>query len=130
LVKKIYFFICCVCGAGWPSLHWFVTENLSKPPRDWLPPARPADNAPAYVEVGSVSFYFCLFILTEITNWDSCTESVGRWHCTLMLSSHTRAKLLHRRQNQIEPDNQRIIRLQWMLSPSLCSWCWQCFCIL
>ena len=45
-----------MCDAGWPSLHWFVTENLSKPPRDWLPPARPADNAPAYVEVGSMSF--------------------------------------------------------------------------
>jgi len=43
------------CGLGWPSLHWFVTENLSKSPKDWLPPARPADGAPAYVEVSLTS---------------------------------------------------------------------------
>jgi len=50
-----------VCGLGWPSLHWFVTENLSKPPKDWLPPARPADSAPAYVEVGFTYFFFGTF---------------------------------------------------------------------
>lgn len=32
-------------------MHWFVTEHLSKSPKDWLPPPRPADNAPAYIEV-------------------------------------------------------------------------------
>ncbi|XP_064646090.1 disco-interacting protein 2 homolog C-like [Lineus longissimus] len=35
---------------GWPRLHWFVTEHLSKPPRDWLPPPRLSDETPAYVE--------------------------------------------------------------------------------
>jgi len=37
--------------SGWPQLHWFVTEHLSKPPKDWLPPPRPSDNAAAYIEV-------------------------------------------------------------------------------
>jgi len=36
---------------GWPQLQWFVTEHLSKPPKDWLPPPRPSDNAAAYIEV-------------------------------------------------------------------------------
>jgi len=40
----------CVC-VGWPQLHWFVTDHLSKPPKDWLPPPRPSDNAAAYIEV-------------------------------------------------------------------------------
>ena len=37
--------------AGWPKLQWFVTEHLSKLPKDWLPPARQSDEAPAYIEV-------------------------------------------------------------------------------
>ena len=41
------------CCTGWPQLHWFVTEHLSKPPKDWLPPPRPSDNAAAYIEVGN-----------------------------------------------------------------------------
>ena len=32
-------------------MQWFVTEGLSKPPKDWLPPPRPSDNAAAYIEV-------------------------------------------------------------------------------
>ena len=36
---------------GWPKILWFVTEHLSKPPKDWLPPARQPDDAPAYIEV-------------------------------------------------------------------------------
>ncbi|XP_013409759.1 disco-interacting protein 2 homolog C isoform X2 [Lingula anatina] len=35
---------------GWPKLHWFVTEHLSRPPKDWLPPPRLSDEAPAYIE--------------------------------------------------------------------------------
>ncbi|KAK2187914.1 hypothetical protein NP493_150g01040 [Ridgeia piscesae] len=35
---------------GWPKLQWFVTEHLSKLPKDWLPPARQSDEAPAYIE--------------------------------------------------------------------------------
>lgn len=40
---------------GWPQLQWFVTEHLSKPPKDWLPPPRPSDNAAAYIEVSFLS---------------------------------------------------------------------------
>lgn len=35
---------------GWPHMQWFVTEGLNKPPKDWMPPPRPSDNAPAYIE--------------------------------------------------------------------------------
>lgn len=45
-----YFYMICKT-LGWPQLQWFVTEHLSKPPKDWLPPPRPSDNAPAYIEV-------------------------------------------------------------------------------
>ena len=36
---------------GWPKLHWFITEHLPKPPKDWMPPPRLTDDTPAYVEV-------------------------------------------------------------------------------
>ena len=39
-----------VAFKGWPKLHWFVTEHLPKPPKDWLPPPRLTDDTPAYVE--------------------------------------------------------------------------------
>ena len=42
---------------GWPRLQWFVTEHLGKPPKDWLPPPRQSDEAPAYVEVRTLSFH-------------------------------------------------------------------------
>ncbi|XP_042143270.1 disco-interacting protein 2 isoform X4 [Ixodes scapularis] len=35
---------------GWPKLQWFVTEHLSKPPKDWNPPPRPSDETAAYIE--------------------------------------------------------------------------------
>ena len=35
---------------GWPRLHWFITEHLQKPPRDWMAPPRLTDDTPAYVE--------------------------------------------------------------------------------
>ncbi|XP_070185588.1 disco-interacting protein 2 homolog C-like isoform X1 [Littorina saxatilis] len=35
---------------GWPRLNWFVTENLSKPPKDWQPPPRMSEDVPAYIE--------------------------------------------------------------------------------
>ncbi|XP_013149453.1 PREDICTED: disco-interacting protein 2 [Papilio polytes] len=35
---------------GWPSLHWVSTEKLPRPPRDWIPPPRPADDSPAHIE--------------------------------------------------------------------------------
>ncbi|VVC99772.1 unnamed protein product [Leptidea sinapis] len=35
---------------GWPSLHWVSTEKLPRPPRDWIPPPRPAEDTPAHIE--------------------------------------------------------------------------------
>ncbi|XP_072364366.1 disco-interacting protein 2 homolog C isoform X5 [Scyliorhinus torazame] len=37
---------------GWPRLLWFVTESkhLSKPPRDWFPHIKDANNDTAYIE--------------------------------------------------------------------------------
>ena len=46
----------CSC-LGWPRLQWFVTEHLGKPPKDWLPPPRQSDEAPAYVEVCTLPFH-------------------------------------------------------------------------
>lgn len=42
---------------GWPKLLWFVTESkhLSKPPRDWFPHIKDANNDTAYIEVSPVS---------------------------------------------------------------------------
>lgn len=44
---------------GWPKLLWFVTESkhLSKPPRDWFPHIKDANNDTAYIEVGTVYFF-------------------------------------------------------------------------
>lgn len=38
---------------GWPKLLWFVTESkhLSKPPRDWFPHIKDANQDTAYIEV-------------------------------------------------------------------------------
>ena len=41
---------------GWPKLHWFVTEHLSKAPKDWLPPQRQSEDSPAYIEVSGGMF--------------------------------------------------------------------------
>ncbi|KAM6919081.1 disco-interacting protein 2 homolog C isoform 2-T2 [Xenentodon cancila] len=37
---------------GWPKVLWFVTESkhLSKPPRDWFPPIKDANQDTAYIE--------------------------------------------------------------------------------
>ncbi|XP_035213720.1 disco-interacting protein 2 homolog A-like isoform X1 [Stegodyphus dumicola] len=35
---------------GWPKLNWVVTEHLSKPPKDWMPPSRLTEETPAYIE--------------------------------------------------------------------------------
>ena len=56
-----------VADVGWPQLHWFVTEHLSKPPKDWLPPPRPSDNAAAYIEV------MALILVAAVLISDVCT---------------------------------------------------------
>ncbi|XP_056648443.1 disco-interacting protein 2 isoform X2 [Diorhabda sublineata] len=35
---------------GWPKLNWFVTEHLTKTPKDWSPTPRLTDETPAYIE--------------------------------------------------------------------------------
>jgi acyl-CoA synthetase (AMP-forming)/AMP-acid ligase II len=35
---------------GWPRLTWFVTEHLTKTPKDWTPTPRLTDETPAYIE--------------------------------------------------------------------------------
>nr|XP_031317137.1 disco-interacting protein 2 homolog A isoform X10 [Camelus dromedarius] len=37
---------------GWPPLTWLLVDgkHLTKPPRDWLPPARDSGTGPAYIE--------------------------------------------------------------------------------
>ncbi|XP_075229172.1 disco-interacting protein 2 isoform X3 [Lycorma delicatula] len=39
-----------VAFKGWPRLHWFVTEHLTKTPKDWTPAPRLTDDTPAYIE--------------------------------------------------------------------------------
>ena len=37
---------------GWPKVHWFLTDNLNKPQRDWHPPHMSKDKKmAAYIEV-------------------------------------------------------------------------------
>jgi acyl-CoA synthetase (AMP-forming)/AMP-acid ligase II len=35
---------------GWPRMTWLVTENWSKPSKDWKPPPRISEDVPAYIE--------------------------------------------------------------------------------
>ena len=49
---------------GWPRLNWCITENPSKPPRDWQPAPRTSEEVPAYVEVCiSQLFIFKLVVI-------------------------------------------------------------------
>ncbi len=45
---------------GWPRLSWFVSDrkSLSRPARDWQPPARLPDECTAFVEVAFHLFSF------------------------------------------------------------------------
>lgn len=35
---------------GWPDLTWIISDNFSKPPKDWNPPPRVSEDVPAYIE--------------------------------------------------------------------------------
>ena len=41
---------------GWPSVRWYYTEKLAKPPKDWRPPSSLDRGSPAYIEVGEKKF--------------------------------------------------------------------------
>ncbi|XP_034040045.1 disco-interacting protein 2 homolog C isoform X2 [Thalassophryne amazonica] len=92
---------------GWPKLLWFITEskNLSKPPRDWFPHIRDANQDTAYIEYktckdGSVLgvtvtrmamlahcqalTQSCSYTEAEITvNVLDFKKDVGLWHAIL-----------------------------------------------
>lgn len=53
--------------AGWPKLLWFVTESkhLSKPPRDWFPHIKDANNDTAYIEVSCFLSNRVVFVITQ-----------------------------------------------------------------
>ena len=58
---------------GWPKLHWFITDHLPKPPKDWQIPPKMSDDSPAYIEVGAVSWIShecdCDFVFDFIKSW-------------------------------------------------------------
>lgn len=51
LTIPLFIYIYLLTYPGWPKLAWHVTEHLSKPPKDWQIPPRPADDMAAYIEV-------------------------------------------------------------------------------
>jgi acyl-CoA synthetase (AMP-forming)/AMP-acid ligase II len=53
---------------GWPKLHWCVTDNLIKPPKDWQPPPKLQDDTPAYIEVARL-LTSPPFITTQSSKW-------------------------------------------------------------
>uniref|UniRef100_A0AAR2JHB6 DMAP1-binding domain-containing protein n=1 Tax=Pygocentrus nattereri TaxID=42514 RepID=A0AAR2JHB6_PYGNA len=91
---------------GWPKLLWVVTESkhLCKPPREWYPLIKDANNDTAYIEVSacvcvwfdevssmfllvsqqyfiSLCVFVCLCILAEtLVNVLDFKKDVGLWH--------------------------------------------------
>uniref|UniRef100_A0A4W5PAF8 Disco-interacting protein 2 homolog Ca n=1 Tax=Hucho hucho TaxID=62062 RepID=A0A4W5PAF8_9TELE len=68
---------------GWPKLMWFVTESkhLSKPPRDWFPHIKDANNETAYIEYktckdGSV-LGVTVMRIALLTHCQTLTQSCG-----------------------------------------------------
>uniref|UniRef100_A0A8C7GWZ0 Disco interacting C n=1 Tax=Oncorhynchus kisutch TaxID=8019 RepID=A0A8C7GWZ0_ONCKI len=68
---------------GWPKLLWFVTESrhLSKPPRDWFPHIKDANNETAYIEYktckdGSV-LGVTVMRIALLTHCQALTQSCG-----------------------------------------------------
>uniref|UniRef100_A0A8B9K3J5 Disco-interacting protein 2 homolog Ca n=1 Tax=Astyanax mexicanus TaxID=7994 RepID=A0A8B9K3J5_ASTMX len=68
---------------GWPKLLWFVTESkhLSKPPRDWFPHIKDANNDTAYIEYktckdGSV-LGVTVMRIALLTHCQALTQSCG-----------------------------------------------------
>lgn len=78
---------------GWPKLHWFVTEHLTKVPKDWSPTPRLTDDTAAYIEVCySWSHIYShlidfLTILNLISSWFDVFEAhYSRRHGDLLLT--------------------------------------------
>ncbi|KAL4673829.1 hypothetical protein H8959_017763 [Pygathrix nigripes] len=110
---------------GWPKLLWFVTESkhLSKPPRDWFPHIKDANNDTAYIEYktckdGSVLgvtvtrtallthcqalTQACGYTEAEtIVNVLDFKKDVGLWHG--ILTDYTQTRLGHAHADQLSP---------------------------
>ena len=90
---------------GWPNLTWFITEHLTKPPKDWIInelPRSTYETTPAYIEytsvkdgsiVGVTVNYEQLFVHTQTlinackySSTDICLccvdfkRQIGLWH--------------------------------------------------
>uniref|UniRef100_A0A673CS19 DMAP1-binding domain-containing protein n=1 Tax=Sphaeramia orbicularis TaxID=375764 RepID=A0A673CS19_9TELE len=77
---------------GWPKVLWFVTESkhLSKPPRDWFPHIKDANQDTAYIEVTptpSLYLHECDVSVCPsaetIVNVLDFKKDVGLWHAVL-----------------------------------------------
>uniref|UniRef100_A0A8C9T414 Disco interacting C n=1 Tax=Scleropages formosus TaxID=113540 RepID=A0A8C9T414_SCLFO len=97
---------------GWPKLLWFVTESkhLSKPPRDWFPHIKDANNDTAYIEYKTCMDGSVLGVtvtrIALLTHCQALTQScayseaetvvnvldfkkdVGLWHASVMNMMH------------------------------------------
>uniref|UniRef100_A0A8C1RYI4 Disco-interacting protein 2 homolog Ca n=1 Tax=Cyprinus carpio TaxID=7962 RepID=A0A8C1RYI4_CYPCA len=68
---------------GWPKLLWFVTESkhLSKPPRDWFPHIKDANNDTAYIEYKTCKDGSVLGVtvtrIALLTHCQALTQSCG-----------------------------------------------------
>ncbi|XP_048868606.1 disco-interacting protein 2 homolog C-like isoform X2 [Brienomyrus brachyistius] len=77
---------------GWPKLLWFVTESkhLSKPPRDWFPHIKDANNDTAYIEYktckdGSV-LGVTVMRIALLTHCQALTQSCGYTEAETMVN--------------------------------------------
>lgn len=76
--------ICPTHPSGWPKLLWFVTESkhLSKPPRDWFPHIKDANNDTAYIEVKTfLNFVFFPLIHPNQTVLFKSYTKYSIWIC-------------------------------------------------
>uniref|UniRef100_A0A8C8SGP9 Disco interacting protein 2 homolog C n=1 Tax=Pelusios castaneus TaxID=367368 RepID=A0A8C8SGP9_9SAUR len=68
---------------GWPKLLWFVTESkhLSKPPRDWFPHIKDANNDTAYIEYKTCKDGSVLGVtvtrIAQLTHCQALTQACG-----------------------------------------------------
>ncbi|KAM3929553.1 disco-interacting protein 2 homolog C isoform 2-T2 [Leptodactylus fuscus] len=89
---------------GWPKLLWFVTESkhLSKPPRDWFPHIKDANNDTAYIEYKTCKDGSVLGVtvtrIALLTHCQALTQACGYTEDTSMvISGYNRYKWQNRK---------------------------------
>ncbi|XP_072010082.1 disco-interacting protein 2 homolog C isoform X2 [Engystomops pustulosus] len=89
---------------GWPKLLWFVTESkhLSKPPRDWFPHIKDANNDTAYIEYKTCKDGSVLGVtvtrIALLTHCQALTQACGYTEDTnMVLSGYNRYKWQNRK---------------------------------